>query len=140
MKISERERRILAGQEHLTVSQWAERHRIVTTGHAQGLWKNETTPYLVEPMDTWNAPWVRHIILCFAPQIGKTSVALNCLLYSLDQDPGPAMYLMPDEKGGQAHCRQADPAHFPGISTNPPAAFRPGVGHQHAIGQIYKRR
>jgi phage terminase large subunit GpA-like protein len=98
MKISERERRILAGQEHLTVSQWAERHRIVTTGHAQGLWKNETTPYLVEPMDTWNAPWVRHIILCFAPQIGKTSVALNCLLYSLDQDPGPAMYLMPDEK------------------------------------------
>ena len=25
-------------------------------------------------------------------------MALNCLLYSLDQDPGPSMYLMPDEK------------------------------------------
>ena len=95
---TDRERHVLKGKEQLTVSEWAERHRIVTTGHAQGLWKNETTPYLVEPMNAFNDPWVRHIILCFAPQTGKTSVAINCLLYALDQDPGPIMYLMADEK------------------------------------------
>lgn len=92
------ERRVWRPKEGLTVSQWAERYRFVTKGPAQGLWSNQLTPYLVDPMDTWNDPWVRHIILCFAPQTGKTSVAINCLLYSIDQDPGPAMYIMPDEK------------------------------------------
>lgn len=92
------ERRVFRPKEGLTVSQWSERYRFVTKGPAQGLWSNALTPYLVEPMDIWNDPWVRHIILCFAPQTGKTSVAINCLLYSIDQDPGPAMYIMPDEK------------------------------------------
>ena len=92
------ERRIFEPKERLTVSQWAERYRMVTKGPAQGLWRNDRTPYLVEPMDAWNDPYIRHIIVCAAPQTGKTSVAVNCLLYSIDQDPGPAMYLMPDEK------------------------------------------
>ncbi|WP_419663219.1 phage terminase GpA [Desulfosarcina variabilis str. Montpellier] len=94
---SEPERRVWKPKEGLTVSQWAAKYRFVTKGPAQGLWSNELTPYLVEPMDAWNLPWVRHIILCFAPQTGKTSVAINCLLYSIDQDPGPVMYIMPDE-------------------------------------------
>jgi len=49
-------------------------------------------------MDCWNIPWIRKIILCFAPQTGKTQVAFNCLGYAIDQDPGPAMYVMPDER------------------------------------------
>ncbi len=92
------ERRVFKAKERLTVSQWAERHRIVTNGPLTGRWRNDITPYLVEPMDTWNLPWVREIVLCFAPQTGKTQVAFNCLSYSIDQDPGPAMYVMPDEK------------------------------------------
>lgn len=92
------ERRIWKPKEGLTVSQWAEKYRMVTKGPSPGLWRNDRTPYLIEPMDCWNDPYVRHIILCFAPQTGKTSVAVNCLLYSIDQDPGPAMYIMPDEK------------------------------------------
>lgn len=92
------ERRIFRPKEKLTVSQWAERHRIVTNGPMTGKWRNDITPYLVEPMDTLNLPWVRQIILQFAPQTGKTQVAFNFLCYCIDQDPGPAMYIMPDEK------------------------------------------
>jgi len=92
------ERMVFRKKENLTVSQWAERHRVVTNGPMTGKWRNDVTPYLVEPMDTIGLPWVRRIILCFAPQTGKTQVAFNFLCYAIDQDPGPAMYVMPDEK------------------------------------------
>lgn len=102
----EDEKRIWQAKENLTVSQWAARHRFVVKGPAPGLWQNELTPYLVEPMDTFNDPWVRHIVLNFAPQTGKSSVAINCLLYSIDQDPGSAMYIMPDEKVARRIARR----------------------------------
>jgi len=92
------ERHVVEEKENLTVSQWAEKYRVVTNGPKPGKWQNETTPYLTEPMDCWNIPWIRTIILCFAPQIGKTQIAFNCLCFSVDQDPGPGMYVMPDEK------------------------------------------
>jgi phage terminase large subunit GpA-like protein len=100
------ERRVFAAKEKLTVSQWAAKHRVVTSGPFTGPWRNEVTPYLVEPMDSWNLPYVRRIILMFAPQIGKTQVAFNCLGYAADQDPGPAMYVMPDEKVAKRIARK----------------------------------
>ena len=82
----------------LKVSQWAEQNRVVNVGPRRGQWSNEITPYLVEPMDAWNDPQVNEIILCFAPQTGKTQIAFNSMLYAIDQDPDPIMYVMPDEK------------------------------------------
>jgi phage terminase large subunit GpA-like protein len=92
------ERRVFKRKEKLTVSQWAARHRIITNGPITGPWRNEVTPYCVEPMDTLNLPWVRNVFLQWAPQIGKTQVAFNFLCYVVDQAPGPCMYVMPDEK------------------------------------------
>lgn len=92
------ELRIFRPREKLTVSQWAERYRIVTEGTARGRWTNTRTPYLIEPMNSWNDPHIQEIFLCFAPQTGKTSFVFNCLGYAIDQDPGPCMYVMPDEK------------------------------------------
>ncbi|OPY78219.1 MAG: Phage terminase large subunit (GpA) [Syntrophorhabdus sp. PtaU1.Bin153] len=92
-----RERDPLTGRP-LTVSQYSERHRVVTTGKLPGLWQNIYAPYAVLPMDLWTHPTVREIYLCFAPQIVKTQVAFNCMTYSVDQAPGPIMYVMPDEK------------------------------------------
>lgn len=97
-KRPESERLIFRPREGLTVSQWAEKYRIVETGSMPGRWKNNVTPYAVEPMDCWTVPTIRKIILCWAPQTAKTQVAFNCLGFSIDQDPGPAMYVMPDEK------------------------------------------
>jgi phage terminase large subunit GpA-like protein len=82
----------------LTVSQWAERYRMVTDGALKGRWQNVNSPYAVEIMDLWTDPSVREIYFCAAPQIVKTQIAFNCLNYSIDQDPGGIMYVMPDEK------------------------------------------
>lgn len=100
------ERAVWKPREDLTVSQWAPRYRFVVKGPAQGLWTNELTPYAIEPMDAWTMPWVRHIILCFPPQSAKTQIALNCLMYSIDQDPGPAMYIMSSENTAKRISRR----------------------------------
>jgi phage terminase large subunit GpA-like protein len=82
----------------ITVAQWAERYRTVTDGDKTGRWLNANSPYAVEPMNCWTIPSIQEIYLCFAPQVVKTQIAFNCLAYSIDQDPGPIMYVMPDEK------------------------------------------
>lgn len=92
------ERRVCRPRERITTSQWAERHRVVTNGPMTGRWRNGVTPYLVGPMDCICEPYVRRIILMFAPQTGKTQVAFNFLCHMIDQNPGPAMYVGPDEK------------------------------------------
>jgi phage terminase large subunit GpA-like protein len=95
---TEPERMVFRPRERITVSQWAEKYRMVVRGPAQGKWRNELTPYCTEPMDTIALPWVRKVFLCWAPQTGKTSVGINFMLYAIDVDPGPMLYVMPDEK------------------------------------------
>ena len=97
-RFTDPERRVFKARDRIKVSQWAAKYRMVATGPNIGKWSNELTPSAVEPMDTFNLPWVRKIFLEWAPQMGKTATALNCLAYCVDVDPGPAMYVMPDEK------------------------------------------
>ena len=98
VQFTEGEKEVFRPRSGLTVSEWAEKYRIVTTGSMKGKWRNITTPYLKEPMDCFNVPYIRQIILMFAPQTGKTQVAFNSLLYSIDEDPGSAMYVLSTEK------------------------------------------
>lgn len=105
IRFTNSESRIFRGKEidpetglPITVAQWAERYRIVTDGDKVGHWSNANSPYAVEPMNCWTSSSIQEIYLCFAPQIVKTQIAFNCLSYSIDQDPGPIMYIMPDEK------------------------------------------
>lgn len=97
-QFSDEERLVLRPRDNITVSQWAQANRIVVSGGFRGPWRNDLTPYLVKPMDTFNSPWVRKILICAAPQWGKTNFAINCLCYAIDQAPGPALYIMAGEK------------------------------------------
>jgi phage terminase large subunit GpA-like protein len=91
------ERRVFKAREKVTVSQHADAHRQVTRGPWKGQWDTANTEYLRFPMDLWNRPWIRKIFMCWAPQTGKTQVALNCLHYCIDQDPDTAFYVMSTE-------------------------------------------
>ena len=69
-------RRNLSGftpPDDLTVSQWAEKKRRLSTEASAepGPWKNRRTPYLVEIMDAFIDPSVRHITFVAASQVGK---------------------------------------------------------------------
>jgi len=92
--------RSLAPRKPLTVSQWADAHRVLSPkGSAEpGQWRTDRNPLLREPMDALSARSpVREVVLMWPIQIGKTEVALNFIGYSMDHDPGPMMVALPGD-------------------------------------------
>ena len=92
------ERQVLKPPDELTVSQWADRHRVLESEtHAHpGRWSTDFTPYLRGIMDAYGAG-VPEIVLMGGTQWGKTESALNCLLYTIDQDQAPTLFVLPTE-------------------------------------------
>lgn len=92
--------RALAPRKPLSVSEWADTHRRLSSkGSAlAGRWVTSHNPPLAEPMDCMStrSP-VHEVVLKYPIQIGKTEVAINCLGYCMDHDPGPVMVCLPGE-------------------------------------------
>lgn len=87
----------------LTVSEWAERNIILTpeTCPEPGPYRLDRTPYARGPMDAYGTPGVEHIVLKWASQTAKTTILYNCTGYDVDQDPGPALLVMPSDDLGR---------------------------------------
>lgn len=85
--------------EALTVSEWADRHRELDamSSAEPGRWRTSRTPYLRGIMDAFSDPLVESITVMASTQIGKTEALNNMLAYAIDQDPNPALYVMPTE-------------------------------------------
>ena len=84
--------------ENLTVSQWAERFRVLDgSSNLKGKWSNDITPYLKEIMDALNEPNIQKIFFCKASQIGGTEALINMLCYIISQSPAPAMIVYPND-------------------------------------------
>ena len=86
--------------ENLTVSQWAERYRILDakTSAVPGLWRNEKTPYLREIMDEFNNYETEEIIFVKPSQVGGTEAMQNMIGYVIAQDPSPTMVVYPTDQ------------------------------------------
>lgn len=91
--------RHLKPPENLTVSEWAEKYRILDskTSAIPGKWSNDITPYLVEIMDEFNNPQTEEIIFVKPTQVGGTEALQNMLGYVVMQDPNPAMIVYPKD-------------------------------------------
>lgn len=99
------ERKLLAPAEHITVSQWSDRHRIVHTGPYTGQrWDTDRTPFLREIMDAYNDRDVQEVTLIKGVQVGGTDILLNVLAYVIDQDPGWVLYVMPRDDDWKHIC------------------------------------
>lgn len=81
-------------------ARWADEHRRLTKHSSQyaGRWKTSRFPYQKGPMDAFSSPRVRHIVLKWSTQTGKTELMLNCLGYAIDEVPGPIMCVYPSGK------------------------------------------
>ena len=91
-------RKALAAGEELTVSQWAEKYRVLDeSSNLSGKWSNAVTPYLVGIMDTFNDPHIREVYLCKGSQLGGTEALINMLVYLIAEDPGPTMIVYPSD-------------------------------------------
>ena len=88
----------LRPEQPLTVSEWADRHRRLSSKASAepGPWRTSRTPYLREPMDclSSNSP-VQRVVMMFAAQTGKTESGSNWLGYVIDHAPGPMLLVQP---------------------------------------------
>ena len=70
--------RQLRPPENLTVSQWADKYRVLTSSSAEpGAWRTSRTPYLKEIMDCFTDPHIRRIVMVASSQVGKSEMELN---------------------------------------------------------------
>ncbi len=99
LNLSERERRALSPPEDVSVSEWAEKYRVLDKRASKepGKWSNERTPYLRYVMDCFSDFEVQEIVLCFGAQLGKTEALFNMIGYAIDVNPGPAFLVFPTE-------------------------------------------
>ena len=84
--------------EDITVSQWAERHRVLSreSSAEAGRWNNDRTPYLRDIMDSFTDPRVEWITVVASSQVGKSECELNIIGYIIDQDPSSILYVQPN--------------------------------------------
>lgn len=93
------ERAALRPPERFTVSEWADRHRVLDPMHCArpGPWRTDFAPYLRGILNAYGNATVREIVLMQSTQVAKTESLLNMLLYTIDQDPAPTLFVLPTE-------------------------------------------
>ena len=84
-------------EPQLTVSEWADRHRMLPGTSAEpGRWRTERTPYLRPIMDALSVSSpIERVVIMKGAQTGGTEVGLNFLGYVIANAPGLAMLVMP---------------------------------------------
>eukprot|EP01137_Pigoraptor_chileana_P035892 Opistho-2@30605 len=90
---------LLRPPERLTVAQAAEKYRYVNQpGAYVGPWLNSTTPYMVEPMNTFTSYKYSGLIFVGPAQSAKTdSLVINTVAYSVKVDPMDMMIVCPTQ-------------------------------------------
>lgn len=93
----------------LTVTEWAERHRILSGKDSAepGPYRVSRTPYAREPQDCLSAhSQVEEVVLMWGAQTSKTTVGSNWLGYLADTNPGPVMIVQPTIDMAKRYSRQ----------------------------------
>lgn len=92
-------KKALSAPEMLTVSEWAEKYRILgNTSATPGPWHNERTPYLSEIMDCFNDPYIQHITFVKPTQVGGTEALINIIGWIAAQSPASSMIVYPTDE------------------------------------------
>lgn len=94
-------REALRPDPDITVDEWADRYRILTSEASAepGRWRTSRFPFGREPMRAMSprSPY-RVVALRWAAQTSKTELEINAALCYTDIAPGPMLWLMPDER------------------------------------------
>lgn len=88
-------------QVNMTVSEWADSYRVLTSESAAepGRYETSRTPYLKEIMDVLGPQDPCHrVVFKKCSQVGATESANNWIGYVIDQVPGPFLVVYPTDK------------------------------------------
>ena len=81
--------------------QWAEDEIILSakTGtFSPGQYRTRHTPHVRQVMESFQDPDVREIVLPWAAQTAKTLTETICATWTVDNDPGNTLFVMPSEQ------------------------------------------
>jgi phage terminase large subunit GpA-like protein len=93
----------------LTVSEWAERHRMLGSRASAepGPWRTSRTPYLKDVMDALSAVHpARRVVFMKGAQVGATESGNNWLGYIMHHVPAPALAVQPTVELAKRFSRQ----------------------------------
>jgi phage terminase large subunit GpA-like protein len=87
----------IAPPAQITVSQWAEQNRLLSSESSAepGKWSNERAPYQRDIMDSINDPLIEKVVMMTCSQAGKNEIINNIIGYFIDIDPCPMMLIEP---------------------------------------------
>ena len=79
----------------LTLSQWADRYRMLSAESSAepGRWHTDKAPYQREIMDAIGDAHIRRVVIMCAAQLGKTELLLNILGYFMAYAPAPILVI-----------------------------------------------
>lgn len=93
---TEEERAAWAPTERLTVSECADRYRVLGPEHAEpGPFQTDRNPAFRQIQDAMGVCGL--VVVKCAAQVGKSAAEENLILYAAKLDPGPALLVLPDQ-------------------------------------------
>lgn len=99
----------LRPERRLTVSAWADAHRLLPkkSSAEPGPWRTDRTPYLREIMDCMSTDSdVEEVVFMKSAQVGGTEAILNAMGYVIDHAPGPMIVIQPTVELAKRFSRQ----------------------------------
>jgi len=92
----------------LTVSEWADAHRILPEASAArgGRWRTAAAPYLAGIMDAVLEPGVRKVAVMKCHQSGGSEALNNILGYCIQHQPSPALLVHPTAQAAEAFSKE----------------------------------
>lgn len=93
------ERKAWAPPEKLTVSQCADRYRVLSAKESSnpGKWRSSLTPYLIDIMDAMGDKKCEMLVIKKPAQVGVSEATRNGIFYWVKFDPGPCLLVYPNE-------------------------------------------
>ena len=138
-------RRGLEPEPQLTVSQWADRHRVLPTENAEpGPWRTSRVPYLREIMDalSTSSP-VERVVFMKGAQTGGTEAALNAIGYWIAHAPGVILTVWPSidmvRRNSRIRIEPLDRGHA-GLARQDPARAIERARKRHLAKRVSRRR
>lgn len=98
---------VVAPPPKLTVSQWADSHRVLSkeSSAEPGKWNTDRAPYQREIMDSISDPDTDEIVVMSSAQVGKSELINNIIGYYIDYDPSPMLLMQPTLEMAEAYSK-----------------------------------
>lgn len=95
-------------RERINVSTWADRHRVLQAEYSAepGQFRTARTPYMAGVMDAFTDPDIEVIVFVKSSRVGGTEAINNMLGFAIDQEPGPILYVYPDEMAAKEELKE----------------------------------